>query len=124
METRDDEFRRRLLERDAYQCVWTGLESFLCLGIRIIPYSRGSEVRSILFHWEYVSLFLFLRLLFQWLQLIVANRPKHAENARTLHNINDIRNGVLANLHIHHLFDQRRLAILKVCHIYPPALLV
>ncbi|KAF8345096.1 hypothetical protein F5887DRAFT_229408 [Amanita rubescens] len=90
METRDGEFRRRLLERDVC-CVWTGVDSFLCVGLRIIPYNRGSK----------------------WLQLIVANRPKYAENVRTLNNINDIRNGLFASLNIHRLFDQRRIAILK-----------
>lgn len=61
-QTRDD-FRDRLLKRDA-RCVWTGIEpEFGGVGIHIIPYKWGSEVRSIIFCWEYISSSPFLRLL-------------------------------------------------------------
>jgi hypothetical protein len=39
----------------------------------------------------------------------------------TLHDINDIRNGVFANTLIHDGFDPRFAAVLKVCHNCPPA---
>jgi hypothetical protein len=40
-----DEFNTNLLERDIY-CVWTGVEPDEGAGLHIIPYERGSEVRS------------------------------------------------------------------------------
>ena len=52
--------------------------------------------------------------LIQWFRLIVENRPSYDENVETLTNINDIRNGILAHMMIHHGFDLRRIAILKV----------
>jgi hypothetical protein len=39
----------------------------------------------------------------------------------TLHDINDIRNGIFANNLIHNGFDPRFAAVLKVCRICPPA---
>lgn len=39
----------------------------------------------------------------------------------TLKDIDDIRNGIYANHFIREAFDFRRIAILKVCHIFPPA---
>jgi hypothetical protein len=53
----------------------------------------------------------------QWLQLIIANRPKHGEEVQDLIDINDIRNGVFANYSIHIAFDRRDVAILKVSHL-------
>ena len=53
--------------------------------------------------------------LFQWFQLIVQNRPHYDENVATLNDINDVRNGVLANILIHNSFDPRHIAVLKVC---------
>ncbi len=118
--TRDD-FRTRLLERDVC-CVWSGLKCGA--GLHIIPFKRGDDVRSIIFCSEYVSLSPFPRLIFQWLRLIIANRPKYRERVATLNNINDIRNGVFANLIIPQRFDERSVAVLKVCHICPLACLV
>jgi hypothetical protein len=40
-----DEFSTNLLERDVC-CVWTGVEPDYGAGLHIIPYGRGSEVRS------------------------------------------------------------------------------
>ena len=92
--TRDD-FRTRLLERDVC-CVWSGLTCGA--GLHIIPFKRGHDVRSIIFCSKYVSSSPFLPLIFQWLHLIIANRPKYRERVAALNNINDIRNGVFANL--------------------------
>jgi len=58
---------------------------------------------------------------FQWFRLIVENRPSYSENVTALDDINDIRNGVFANVLMHNWFNQRRVVILKVCHICPPA---
>jgi hypothetical protein len=44
-----DSFRNKLLERDV-RCLWTGLVNYGA-GLHIIPYKRGSEVRSTIF-WE------------------------------------------------------------------------
>ena len=122
-QTRDG-FRDRLLKRDV-RCVWTGIPSdYGGVGLHIIPYKRGPEVRSMIFCWEYVSSSPFLRLLFQWFRLIIANRPKYGENVGTLNDINDIRNGVFASAAIHSPFDQRFAVVLKVCHISPPALVL
>jgi len=85
-----DGFRQDLLERDVC-CVWTGADESFGVAMHIIPYQRGSE----------------------WFRLIVENRPKYGEHATRLHGINNIRNGVFANLHIHQGFDSRRVAILK-----------
>jgi hypothetical protein len=121
-QTRDN-FRDRLLKRDV-RCVWTGFESqFGGVGLHIIPYKRGPEVRFIIFYWECVSSSPF-RQLFQWFRLIIANRPKYGENVGTLNDINDIRNGVFACGNIHSPFDQRFAVVLKVCHISPPALVL
>jgi len=49
-QTRDD-FRNCLLERDAC-CVWTGTEEEFGSGLHIIPFKRGSEVRSAILCWE------------------------------------------------------------------------
>jgi hypothetical protein len=54
----------------------------------------------------------------QWFCLIVANRPKYGENVANLNDINDVRNGVFSSLQINAVFDQRRVAILKVCPTY------
>ena len=122
-QTRDD-FRHRLLRRDA-RCVWTGIEpDYGGVGLHIIPYKQGPEVRSIIFCWEYVSSSPFLRLLSQWFRLIIANRPKYGESVGTLNDINDIRNGIFASPSIHSPFDQRFAVVLKVCHISPPALVL
>ena len=48
-----DEFRANLLERDVC-CPWTGVEPDFGAGLHIIPYERGSDVRSTIFCWEYV----------------------------------------------------------------------
>ena len=42
-------FRTRLIERDI-NCVFTGLEARDSEGSHIIPFIRGSEVRSLLLH--------------------------------------------------------------------------
>ena len=121
-QTRDD-FRRRLLRRDA-RYVWTGTEpDYGGVGLYIIPYKRGPGVRSIIFCWEHVSSS-FLRLLFQWFRLIIENRPDYGEKVGTLDDINDIRNGVFASPAIHAPSDQRFAVGLKVCHISPPALVL
>jgi hypothetical protein len=59
-------------------------------------------------------------LLFQWFRLIIENRPNYEEDVTELNDINDIRNGVFANVLVHNFFDRRRIVILKVCHICPP----
>lgn len=121
-QTRDN-FRSRLLKRDV-RCVWTGVgQNFGGVGLHIIPYKRGPEVRFIIFYWKCASSSPF-RLLFQWFRLIIANRPKYGENVGTLNDINDIRNGVFANAFIHSPFDQRFAVVLKVCRISPPALVL
>ena len=51
----------------------------------------------------------------------MANRPKYSENVTTLTDVNDIRKGVLASTLVRRAFDPRLIAILKVCHICPPA---
>ncbi|KAF8235116.1 hypothetical protein L208DRAFT_1543798 [Tricholoma matsutake] len=79
--TRDD-FRTVLEERDV-RCVWTG--SVFGDSLHIIPFKRGSE----------------------WFRLIVENRTSYDEDVATLVDINDIRNGVLANTTIHRTFDRR-----------------
>lgn len=48
------------------------------------------------------------------------NRPSYDEDVETLVDINDIRNGVLANATLHRICDRRFVAILKVCHFCPP----
>lgn len=58
--------------------------------------------------------------LFQWLRLIVENRPHYSENMRNLNDINDIRNGVFANELIHKGFDSRKAVVLKVYHTLLP----
>ena len=45
MTSTQDEFRRKLMERDPH-CVWTGFPEDACSGMHIIPHRRGSEVRS------------------------------------------------------------------------------
>jgi hypothetical protein len=42
-----EEFRTNLLDRD-FCCVWTGVGARYGAGLHIIPYKRGSEVRSTL----------------------------------------------------------------------------
>ena len=54
--------------------------------------------------------------LFQWLRLIVENRPHYNEKVENLNDINDIRNGIFANELIHKGLDSRIAVILKVCH--------
>ena len=51
--TRED-FRALLLERDGY-CVWSGYT--YGAGMHIIPFKRGSDVRSLIIRLEYVSSF-------------------------------------------------------------------
>lgn len=56
--------------------------------------------------------------LFQWLRLIVENRPSDNPNDEEgLDDINDIRNGVFTLIQIHGEFDQRRVVVLKVCQV-------
>jgi hypothetical protein len=43
-----DDFRAKLLQRDV-RCVWTGASMDYGAGLHIIPYARGSEVRSTIF---------------------------------------------------------------------------
>ena len=81
---RDQEFKAVLLQRDIC-CVWTGADARAGEALHIIPYRRGSEVCSMIFRWEHVSSSPFLRLPFQWLQLIIANRPKCGGNVTGLH---------------------------------------
>ncbi|KIM46509.1 hypothetical protein M413DRAFT_441595 [Hebeloma cylindrosporum] len=81
-------FRTDLQNREGY-CAWTGIP--YGTGLHIIPHRLGSE----------------------WLQLIVANRPRYSEDVATLSDINDIRNGVFSNPTIRQGFDQRDIAILK-----------
>ncbi|KAF8713536.1 hypothetical protein AX14_012944 [Amanita brunnescens Koide BX004] len=89
-QTRDD-FRHRLLRRDA-RCVWTGIEpDYGGVGLHIIPYKQGPE----------------------WFRLIIANRPKYGESVGTLNDINDIRNGIFASPSIHSPFNQRFAVVLK-----------
>jgi hypothetical protein len=45
------EFCTDSLDRDV-RCVWTGADTRNGTGLHIIPYRRGSEVRSILLYWE------------------------------------------------------------------------
>lgn len=56
-------------------------------------------------------------LLFQWLQLIIANRPHYAEeNLDSMRSINDVRNGISAADDIRNqYFDARSVVVLKVC---------
>ena len=63
---------------------------------------------------------IFHHLSLQWFQLIVDNRPKDGEAEAGLSDINDIRNGMFANLMICSAFDDREIVILKVCHICSP----
>jgi hypothetical protein len=112
--TRED-FRALLLERDDY-CVWSGIS--YGAGMHIIPFKQGSDVRSIIIYLEYVSSSPFLWLIFQWLRLIIENRPKYGERLASLRSINDIRNGVFANNSILQGFDARSAVILKVCHLF------
>jgi hypothetical protein len=56
--------------------------------------------------------------LFQWLRLIIENRPSYEENVTDLVDINDMRNGVFASSPIHFAFDKRDVVVLKVCQIY------
>ena len=112
---RDSDFIKLLLRRDVC-CVWTGIDGEIGEALHIIPHRQGSEVSSIIFGWEHLSTSPFLRLLFQWLQLIIANRPSCGGNVAGLH-INDIRNGIFVSGDIHTIFDQRRVAVLKVCHL-------
>jgi hypothetical protein len=60
----------------------------------------------------------------QWFRLIVANRPKYGGNVANLNDINDVRNGVFSAIQIHTVFDQRRVAILKVCRVCPTRVFV
>jgi hypothetical protein len=60
-------------------------------------------------------------LLFQWFRLIVENRPSYNEEVTALRDINDIRNGVFVSIMLHHGIDAGHAAILKVCHVCPPA---
>jgi len=88
-QTRDD-FRDNLLQRDLF-CAWTGVEPLFGDDLHIIPFKRGSE----------------------WFRLIVENRPAYSEDVTSLHDINDIRNGIFAATMIHNGFDPRHAAILK-----------
>ncbi|KAI9567886.1 hypothetical protein HD554DRAFT_2314559 [Boletus coccyginus] len=84
-------FREDLAKRDGERCVWTGFHRGA--GMHIIPWSKGDE----------------------WLQLIIANRPRGGEQGlRTLKSINDIRNGIIGIPFPHHsYFDSRDAVILK-----------
>ncbi|KAF8710165.1 hypothetical protein AX14_013339 [Amanita brunnescens Koide BX004] len=89
-QTRDD-FRRRLLRRDA-RYVWTGTEpDYGGVGLYIIPYKRGPG----------------------WFRLIIENRPDYGEKVGTLDDVNDIRNGVFASPAIYAPSDQRFAVVLK-----------
>ena len=116
--TRED-FRKELLKRDA-RCAFTGVSAEEGDGMRIIPYKRGTEVRSTFIYTGMVSDHLhFLRSL-QWYLQIVANRPKDKDNCNNLRGINDIQNGVFVGTNVHRPFDARRLVILKVrCFCLP-----
>ena len=46
-----DDFRTNLVERDIC-CVWTGVGPTFAAGLHIIPYKRGSEVRSTILSWD------------------------------------------------------------------------
>ena len=52
--------------------------------------------------------------LIQWFKLIMENYPSYDENAEILANINNIHNGILAHMMIHHRFNLHCIAILKV----------
>lgn len=112
-----EDFRTLLLERDG-SCVWSGYT--YGVGMHIIPFKLGSEVRSIIIRLECLIISIPLANT-QWLRLIIENRPKYGERLASLCSINDIRNGVFANNIIHQGFDARSAVILKVCHISPSA---
>jgi hypothetical protein len=52
--------------------------------------------------------------------MVINNRPKYGENVEDLTDINDIRNGVFLKSDVHHIFDSREAAILKVRHTRRP----
>ena len=120
---KNENFRTKLLGRDV-SCVWTGAGKDHGSGLHIIPFRRSSEVRnqhlcspgdiwspfSRQFQWQ-----------FQWLQLIVENRPHYSESVDNLNDINDIRNcGVFAYSGIHNGFNSCKAVILKVCRTLCP----
>ena len=109
-----DRFRTKLLERDTC-CVWSGSDPDGGVGLHIIPYQRGSDVRSTILCWDDISSF--HHSLKQWFRLIKTNRPNSEEDVAQLDDINDIRNGVFANVSVCTYFDRRRVVILKVCHV-------
>ena len=107
--TRHPEFHDSVLERDGC-CVFSGHDAFRCHAIHIIPHARGSEVCFVFLPWHKYDV------IFQWLQLIIQNRPHYDENMEDSTDIDDVRNGVLADAGMHHPFNLREEVILKVCH--------
>jgi hypothetical protein len=51
--------------------------------------------------------------------VVSAYRPCHNENVTDLNDIDDIRNGMFANVLIHNSFDPRLVVVLNVCRFYP-----
>jgi len=56
--------------------------------------------------------------------MIVENRPNYSEDVTTLSDIDDIRNGIIAEKSVLVAFDSHHAAVLKVCHICPPVSVV
>ncbi|KIM36071.1 hypothetical protein M413DRAFT_78713 [Hebeloma cylindrosporum] len=89
--TGGDSFRHGLDERD-FLCLWTGLPPQYAEGIHILPHHLGSN----------------------WFRVIIDNRPcLDREDVKTLNDVDDIRNGFLANRFIHTEFELWQVAILK-----------
>jgi hypothetical protein len=109
-----ENFRAQLLERDIC-CIWTGGSEEVVDAIHIIPFQRSSEVCSLLSYGSTWSTVNFRP--FQWIQHIVRGRSHYGEDIANLDHIDDVRNGVVTSIVIHRLFDQRTVAVLKVCHI-------
>ena len=109
-----DGFREDLLKRDLC-CIFTGHPPNFGEGFYIIPYRRGSDVRSSLPCIEWPSNRLAFLWSFQWFKLIIENRPHDDDDdTRGLDDISDIRNGFFGTNMIHSIFDKREFVILKV----------